>query len=92
MVHHGQCLPLRLEAGDDLPGVHAWLDHFESDLPLHRLSLFGHVDRAHPSFANLLQELVGADLSSGALADRSIDGRKDSFAIQERVVLAMSVQ
>jgi hypothetical protein len=26
MVHHGQCLPLGLEAGDDIAGVHAKLD------------------------------------------------------------------
>ena len=61
MVHHRQRLPLGLEAGDDLPAVHAWLDDLERDLALHRLRLLGHEDGAHAAFANLLQELVGAD-------------------------------
>ena len=31
MVHHRQRLALRLEPGDDLPGVHAQLDDLERD-------------------------------------------------------------
>ncbi len=55
MVHHGQGLPLGLEAGDDLPGVHARLDDLEGDLALHGAGLLGHVDGAHAAFADLLQ-------------------------------------
>ena len=80
VVHHGQRLPLRLEAGDDLPAVHARLDDLEGDLALHRLRLLGHPDYAHAAFANLLQELVRADDRAGAFGrsmpfDRGSCGR-----------------
>ena len=61
MVHHRQGLPLGLEAGDHLPRVHARLDDLERDRPLDRLGLLGHEDDAHAAFADLLQQLVGAD-------------------------------
>ena len=61
MVHHRQGLPLGLEAGDDLAGVHSRLDDLQGDLAADRLPLLGHVDHAHPALANLLQELVAAD-------------------------------
>ena len=60
VVHHGQCLPLGLEAGQDGLGVHAGLDDLDGDGPLHRLGLLGQEDAAHASFANPLQDLVTA--------------------------------
>ncbi len=41
--------------------VHAGLDDLEGDLALDRLGLLGHEDGAHAAFADLLQQLVGAD-------------------------------
>ena len=61
VVHQGQGLPLGLEAGEDLAAVHAGLDDLQGDHALHRLGLLGHVDGAHAAFADLLQQLVGAD-------------------------------
>ena len=65
MVHHRQRLPLRLEPGDHLPGVHAQLDDLERDPPAHRLGLLGHVDHAAAAFAELLASLVPADDVAG---------------------------
>ena len=62
MVHDRQRLPLGLETGDDLAGVHARLDDLQRHPTHHRLALLGHVDHAHAALANLLQQLVGADL------------------------------
>src|SRR5262249_44271131 len=31
MVHHGERLPLGLEAGDNLRGVHPWFDHLQGN-------------------------------------------------------------
>ena len=42
---------------------------FERDRPLDRLGLLGHEDDAHAAFADLLQELVGADRIAGAFGD-----------------------
>ena len=65
MVHHRQRLPLGFEAGDHLPGVHSRFDDLERDPAFHGFGLFGHVDRPHAAFADLLKEFVGADLLSG---------------------------
>ena len=45
MVHHRQSLPLGLEPGDDLPGVHAGLDDLQRHPAADRFLLLGHVDR-----------------------------------------------
>ena len=45
--------------------VHARLDDLQGHLPPDRLGLLGHVDDAHAPFADLLQELVGADDRAG---------------------------
>ena len=66
MVHQRQGLPLGLEAGDHLPGVHARLDDLQRHLAADRLLLLGHEDDAHAAFADLLQQLVGADERAGA--------------------------
>ena len=65
VVHQRQRLPLGLEAGDDLRGVHAGLDDLQRHLAADRLGLLGHVDDAHAAFADLLQQLVGADDGAG---------------------------
>ena len=73
MVHQGQRLPLRLEAGDDLGGVHARLDDLEGDHAADRLLLLGHVDHAEAAFADLLQQLVRADHATNVFAQRVAD-------------------
>ena len=77
MIHHRQRLPLGLEAGDHLPRVHARLDDLERHRPLNRLGLLGHEDDAHAAFADLLQELVGADDGAGPLGNGLIDRGAD---------------
>ena len=62
MVHHGQCLTLGLETGDDLLRIHAQLDDFEGDSALDGLGLLGEVDDAHPALADLLKDPVRTDL------------------------------
>ena len=61
MVHHGEGLTLRLEAGDDVPRVHSELDHLQGHTPAHGLRLLGQIDGSHPTLTDLLEELVGPD-------------------------------
>ncbi len=67
VVHERQRLPFGLEAGDHLFGVHAELDDLERDPAAHRLLLLGHIDHAATALADLLAELVMADLVAGLL-------------------------
>ena len=60
VVHHGQGLAFRLEAGDDLPGIHARLDDLDRHPALDRFYLVGHEDRTEAAFADFLEQLVGA--------------------------------
>ena len=76
MIHHGQRLPLGLEAGDDLLGVHAQLDDLERDAAAHRLGLLGDIDHAAAAFADLLQQLVAAN----GLADGFVLGVRQDRA------------
>ena len=69
VVHQRQGLPLGLEAGDHLAGVHARLDDLQGHLAADRLLLLGHVDHAHAPFADLLQQLVAADDRAGAFGE-----------------------
>ena len=79
VIHHGQGLAFGFEAGDDLFTVHARLDDLQSDLAMHRLCLFSHEYDAHAAYADLLQQLVGADDSAGAFGCVQADGgRSDS--------------
>ena len=55
VIHQRQGLPLRLEAGEDRPRIHAGLDQLERDLSFDRLDLLGEVDAAHSPFADLLR-------------------------------------
>jgi hypothetical protein len=61
VVHQGQRLPLRLEASNDLFGVHAGLDELQRHQALDRFDLLGHPHRAHAAFADRLNQLVRAD-------------------------------
>ena len=72
MVHHRQRLPLGLEAGDHLLGVHARLDDLQRDAAADRLGLLGDIDDAHAPFADLLQQLVGADERADAFRGRGV--------------------
>ena len=74
MIHHRQCLTLGFKPGDHLPRVHARLDDLQRDAPLDRLLLLGHVDDAHAAFAELLEQLVGADLGAGLFGDGLVEG------------------
>ena len=58
MIHHRQCLPFGLETGQHGLRVHPGLDHLDRDRPLHGFSLLGHEDAAHPTLADLLDQLV----------------------------------
>ena len=71
VVHQRQRLPLGLKAGDHWLGVHARLDDLESDAAVDRLGLLGDKDDTHPTFADLLQQLVAADLGAGAFCERA---------------------
>jgi hypothetical protein len=66
VLHHRQRLPLRLEAGDDLPCIHAGLKHFKRHRAADRLLLLGQIDHAEAAFTNLLDQFVGANLRAGA--------------------------
>ena len=77
MVHQRQRLPLGLEPGDDLLGVHAQLDDLERDAAADRLLLLGHINHAAAAFADLLEQFVAADPVAGLFARRQAadDGR-----------------
>ena len=70
MIHHRQRLPLRLEARDDLPAVHARLDDLQRDLAADGVGLLRHVDHAHPPAANLFQQFVSANGRTDAVRGR----------------------
>ena len=61
MVHEGQGLALGFKPGDDLPGVHAQLDHLERHTPPDRFLLLGHIDHPAATFADLLQQFIAAN-------------------------------
>ena len=86
MVHHGQRLPLGLEAGDHLPGIHARLDDLQSHLAADGLLLFGQIDDAHAPCADLLQQLVGANLCPRTLhCGRLQQSRHGTVSIQQAI-------
>ncbi len=65
MIHQRQRLPLGLEPGHDLLGVHAQLDDLERHPAADRLLLLGHIDHPAAAFADLLEELVAANPVAG---------------------------
>src|SRR5437660_51675 len=54
VVHQGQGLPLRLEAGDHLAAIHPRPEHFEGDGAADGLLLLGPVDDAEAADAERL--------------------------------------
>ena len=72
MVHQRQRLPLGLEPGDDLFGVHPQLDDLEGDLAPHRLVLLRHPHAAHAALADELQKFVGADAHAFTFSGRGL--------------------
>src|SRR5262245_59794897 len=64
MIHQRQCLTFGFEAGDHVASVHAWPNHLQSHLALHRLVLLGDKHETEASLANLLHELVWSDDSA----------------------------
>jgi hypothetical protein len=58
MVHDGQGLAFRLQAGQDLLGVHAQLDDLQGHPAVHGLGLLRQPYLAHPSLPQEFQELV----------------------------------
>ena len=67
VVHHRQGLALRLEACEDLLAVHSRLDDLQRHPATDGRLLVGHVDDTHPPFADLLEQLVGADAAAGSI-------------------------
>ena len=61
VVHHRERLPLALEAGEHLVGVHPEPDHLERDRAPERLELLGLVDGPHAALAEDAGDAVGAD-------------------------------
>ena len=77
MIHQRQGLQLRFESRQHLPRVHAGLDNLERDAAADGSLLFGHEDDAEAPFADLLQQLVGADDASRAFGERINHGHGD---------------
>jgi hypothetical protein len=86
MVHEGERLPLGLEAGDHVAGVHARLDDLEGHFAADRLLLLGDEDQAEAAFADLLHQPVradrGADMFLNGLGD--LGGRHRRRQLVER--------
>ena len=104
VIHERDGLPFRLEArqnGLRLPALDA--DQLDRHAPLDRFRLVGHPDRAHASFADLLQQLVSAgndgpgDLHvQGVIRfdglSRAINRVGGKWLVQERIRPAMRRQ
>jgi hypothetical protein len=69
MRHHRKCLPLGFELRDDAAGVHARLDHLESDLPLNGVLLLRQEDHTTAALPDLLDQPVFANAVSQPLSD-----------------------
>ena len=69
MIHQGQGLPFGLEPRHHFARVHAGLDDLQGHFAADGFSLRGHVHDAHAAFADLLQQLVGADLGAGVFGE-----------------------
>ncbi len=74
MVHHGQRLPLGLEAGDDRARVHAELDDFQRDAAPNGFLLVGQVHHAAAAFPDFLEQLVTVNVVAGRFGERGIGG------------------
>ena len=75
VVHQGQRLPLGLEPGQHLLGVHAGLDQLDRDEPLDRLGLLGPPDGPHAALADGLdQRVLAGDDGAGVLVLAGVVG------------------
>ncbi len=79
MIQKGQSLTFGLKAGQDPPGIHPRLDHFDRDSPPDLSFLFGQKDRPHAAFAKSSKQLVPADPVAGLLQNDG-DGRRSGAA------------
>jgi len=84
MLHQGEGLPLGLEAGNNLAGVHADFDELHGDTAIDGHLLLSAPDLAHAAFADEVQHLVaahsatfenspGSTNASGGLLDEAVD-------------------
>ena len=81
MIHEGEGLTLGLETGDDALGIHAELDDLEGDASADRFVLLSHIDHATAPFADLLEDLVAADLIARSLGyGQHSCGQNEGFA------------
>ena len=91
MVHQRQGLTFGLEASDHLPCVHPGLDYFQRHATADRPLLLGHKHDAKAALADLLQQLVGADLTAGTFGERPfarrVGRRRRALKKVARVVL-----
>jgi hypothetical protein len=59
MVHSIQCFTLRGEAGQDLPRIHAWIEHLDGDRTADRFLLLRAIDGAEAAAAEqFVQQVV----------------------------------
>src|SRR6266853_1478056 len=73
MIHQSECLPFRLEPGDNTFSVHARFDDLERDATADRFFLVGHVHHAATAFADLLEEFVTADYGARAFVKLDVN-------------------
>lgn len=67
VIHECQSLAFDIKSSDDLEGIHADLDDFESDLAADGGGLFGPPDEAKATFTEFLTEGVRADGLAGLI-------------------------
>src|SRR5262245_26722613 len=90
MIHHGKCLPLRLESRDDLLCIQSRLDDLECDSSPNRMLLLGDVDKPESPLADLLLQLVKADHGAGAFDQRWRVAR--SLKAAARIIVRLDVE
>ena len=94
VVHQRQRLTLGLEPGHHLARVHARLEDLQSDLAPDRLGLLRHEDDAKAAFADLFQQLVGAEDHARPVGIALIDGRRkaDNRAVERSLRFRAAAQ
>jgi hypothetical protein len=70
MIEAGEDLPLLLELADRQFGVHSEPDEFQGDLHVELVLTHGAIDLSHTTFADRVQETIGADAASRLAAWR----------------------
>src|SRR5262249_41649989 len=69
------------------------LDHLDRHPALDGFGLLGHPDRAHAAFADLLEELVGADDGAGGFSERFSDrGDRPDRSVQNAAAVEMGMK